>query len=398
MPRHAASLVLVLVLSLGCNNDHAFNRIESPPEVAIVDPEPMQVIRKGAGPYTFVGTAIDAYDSVETMTLTWRLDGGEPMEATLLGGDQVALELDLEPLSLGEHLIQLHALDSDGDEALAGLTWIVDGAITAPSVQITAPDDGEFFPPASEITFRGEAVDNNTEPDDLHFAWTSSIDGDLIGDISGDGQSVLFVDDLSVGTHRISLYVTDRDGEVGMDSIDISIGETISPAEPGDLVFSELMINPKVVADEIGEWVELYNTAGYAIDLQGYSLHDLDYDEFVFEAPLLVAPHDYVVLCADMNQAINGGIPCDGPFRRESAGGLALGNGTDEVLLSRPDGTVIDEVFYDSSWFTAGIAIGLDPTQISAQNNDDPSMWCNQTTVMTSGGEPGTPGRENDPC
>ena len=53
-----------------------------------------------------------------------------------------------------------------------------------------------------------------------------------------------------------------------------------SQAKPGDLVFSELMINPEVVDDENGEWVELYNTAGYPIDVAGYSFHDLDYDAY----------------------------------------------------------------------------------------------------------------------
>ena len=106
----------------------------------------------------------------------------------------------------------------------------------------------------------------------------------------------------------------------------------------------------------------------------------------------------FVVLCADVSPASNGGVTCDGPFKRKSADALALGNGSDEVILSRSDGVVIDEVFYTQDWFSIGAAIGLDPDFLSADNNDTASNWCDQTTVTTSGGEPGTPGWENDPC
>lgn len=393
--RYAFAAVLLVT---GCNNDQQLHRILSPPSVAITQPGPMEVLRKGEGPHVFLGVVEDTYDAPEAMQLTWILDKEHTWPAAVLPDGNVALQLDVEPLTLGEHLMELHAVDSDGDEAIAGLTWILDGAISAPQVTITAPETGSIFLPGEEITFRGEARDNNTALDDLEFEWSSSLDGLMKGDISADGQSVLFWDSLSVGTHRITLQATDRDGEVGIDAIQVIVGDVIAPAEPGDLVFSELMINPEVVPDDVGEWVELYNTASHPIDLAGYSFHDLDYDLHVLEGPLIVGPGDYIVLCANMNPARNGGVPCDGPFKREAYGALALGNKSDEVILSRPDGVVVDEVYYDKQWFRPGVAIGLDPSYLSSANNDTPDHWCDQTTVTTSGGEPGTPGRPNDPC
>ena len=171
------------------------------------------------------------------------------------------------------------------------------------------------------------------------------------------------------------------------------------PAEPGDLVFSELMINPEVVDDAHGEWVELYNTAGHPVDVSGYAFHDLDYDSWELTGPFVVPAHGYFVMCAETELSLNGGVPCDGWFQRVSlGGGLALANSPDEVVLTRPDGVEIDRLEYDETWFTNGVAMGVDPLELDADGNDDPAAWCDQATVVALGGEPGTPGESNDPC
>lgn len=389
---------LVCVLA-GCGQETGINRILTPPEVWITIPEPQQRFRIGSD-VGFEGTVLDTFDDIDTLDITWILDGELALAPTArrAAAQQVTLDLDIADLALGEHLIQLAAVDTDGMEALTGVPFLVDGALSAPVVTIDAPDAGALFAPGEEITFRGSATDNNTDPDALAFAWFSSVDGARRGAISGGGQSVLFDSDLSTGTHEIVLQAMDRDGETGEARITVSVGELGEAAKPGDLVFSEFMINPEVVDDELGEWVELYNTSGFALDIGGYTFRDDDVDRFELEGPLVVAPHDTVVLCAEMATARNGGVPCDGPFMRLTSGALALGNNTDEVILERPDGIVIDQVIYERSWFRAGVAIGLDPSRISADNNDTESDWCDQTTVITTGGEPGTPGRTNDPC
>ncbi len=390
---------VVLVLAGGCGGETGVSRILEPPKVSIQAPSPQERIRLGGEPIVFMGTATDSFDLAPSMLLWWYLDEDTRFPPSTVGGDGVVtLDFDPTDVALGEHLLQLEATDRDGQQALSGVRFVLDGALSGPTVEITAPASGALFPPGKEITFRGQAEDNNTDPADLEFAWRSDVDGPLTGAISGDGQSVLFYDALSQGPHEISLEATDVDGEVGIDTIQVSIGDIVTPAEPGDLVFSELMINPQVVDDDVGEWLEFYNAAPYAVDVGGYTLRDEDFDNFTIEGPLLVAPGDYVVLCADPDAGINGGVPCDGPFRRQASGAVALGNSGDEVILARPDGVVIDEVVYSRSWYSAGVAIGVDPDELSADNNDAESDWCDQSTVISTGGEPGTPGRENDDC
>ena len=148
---------------------------------------------------------------------------------------------------------------------------------------------------------------------------------------------------------------------------------------------------------EVGEWVELYNVGDTWLDIGGYRFHDLDFDTFTLGGSIPVAPHDYVVLCANRDPGTNGGVTCDGWFERLTSGGLALGNSGDEVVLTRPDGVEIDRLVYSSEWDVAGKANGLDPAHLTGTDNDNLGNWCVQTTLM-SGGDAGTPGTVNDSC
>jgi hypothetical protein len=77
---------------------------------------------------------------------------------------------------------------------------------------------------------------------------------------------------------------------------------------------------------------------------------------------------------------------------------MALANGPDEVVLSRPDGEEIDWLHYTSDWYTPGIATQLDPGYLEGGANDDVTHWCAAVTIGSGMTEPGTPGLQNDPC
>lgn len=402
LPRVAA----ILLLSSGCANEQQFRRIRTPPSVAIQSPEPLQEFRQGAGPLELSGTVVDTFDGPSRLSAAFVVDGGEPLPVEVGDDDRATLALDVDSLALGAHEIALVAVDSDGQEGSAAVEWTLLGALLPPDVLITAPLDGVVFFEGDEVSFRGQASDNNTDPDDLRFRWTSDLDGEIDGAITGGGESVAFTGSLSPGVHVVTLTVTDVDGLEGTDEVSLTVIEEVDPpqiveAQVGDIVFSEILVNPQVVDDTLGEWIELFNTSGEVIDLDGYMFSDLDFDSYEIDDTILVEPGDYVVLCADMDPLVNGGVPCDGSFLRTELGGagaVALGNAGDEVVLSRPDGVVIDQVVYTSTWFIPANAKGLDPLYLDADNNDDETMWCNQTSVIATGGEPGTPGQVNDPC
>jgi hypothetical protein len=65
--------------------------------------------------------------------------------------------------------------------------------------------------------------------------------------------------------------------------------------------------------------------------------------------------------------------------------------GDDELILSRADGTVVDEVDYDRNWPVApGAVFSLDPSWATAVSNDSFDHWCVLTTS--------TPGAANPSC
>ena len=408
-----AGWFVVAVATMACSNESSVRRVSVPPDAAITWPADGEIIRQGVyEEVLFTGEAGDSYTPFSDLTLMWTLDGiSFDGEASL--DEVVSWEVPEEGMTLGEHLLSLTVEDSDGAQAVAAVAYVVAGPWGSPDVQITRPEeDGLPFALGSEVHFQGEATDLTTDPRDLVHVWSSDRDGVFKGVLVGeDGVSAVFKSDLSVGEHLVTLEVTDEDGEVGTDSITVVMveeptgttppgdtGEPPTMPEPGDLVVSEMMINPDVVEDELGEWVELYNTGGWDVDLYGYSIHDDDFDRYVFDTALIIPGYGYVVLCANMDSNLNGGVPCDGVFRREAVGALALGNEADEVILSRPDGVAIDEIHYEPHWFRSRVALGLDPAYLDDAPNNDLSRWCDQVTVMTTGGEAGTPGVENDPC
>ena len=160
----------------------------------------------------------------------------------------------------------------------------------------------------------------------------------------------------------------------------------------------------RVAADDLVQGhhrggLHLVGDLGEVSSLLSSPLHDDDIDSWILAGPLVVAGHDYLVLCAEMDPTLNGGVPCDGWFFRDSQGqGLALSNKVDELVLTRPDGVEIDWLQYQSDWFTPGVATGVDPAFLEGGAHNDGAHWCDQTTIVSTGGEPGTPGLENDPC
>ena len=398
---------LALLTLSACSSDNNLDRLQSPPTVEILSPDHGDLFRQGQGEIRFEGLVADSFDDPTELLVSWGTADGD-VDAQADADGKVELLFDPTALDTGPWPTSLTATDTDGLSATAKIEWLLAGPLGAPLVTITAPPDGTEVLEGGTLTFTGEALDATTPADQLTFAWNSDLDGPLSGALSADGQSIVPNITLSLGDHIVTLEVLDQDGEIGEDSIVVHVVEDVPEdpveedpvdAEEGDLVFSEMLVNPEVVEDEKGEWIELYNTSGHPIDVAGYNFHDDDVDAWILDGPLVVQGHDYLVLCAEMDTAINGGVPCDGWFFRDSSGnGLALSNKTDELVLTRPDGVEIDWLQYLSDWFTPGVATGVDPAFLEGGANNDGANWCDQTTVVSTGGEPGTPGLENDPC
>lgn len=109
----------------------------------------------------------------------------------------------------------------------------------------------------------------------------------------------------------------------------------------GDIVVNELMsLNSTVVADQDGEyndWIELYNLSSLTIDISGYYLSDNKNNISKWQIPqgTSISGNGYLIIWADKDTTQ---IGLHANFKLSAAG--------EEVLFSKPDGTLVDEVSY----------------------------------------------------
>lgn len=120
-------------------------------------------------------------------------------------------------------------------------------------------------------------------------------------------------------------------------------------ASSGDVTISEFMADPATITDADGEWIELHNNTGAAIDLSGWSIDDGG-SSHAFGS-VVVAPGTGVVLCRNGSTASNGGVICG-----DSWAGMSLSNSGDTITLQDDLANVIDSVTYTSGNVTTGQA------------------------------------------
>jgi hypothetical protein len=167
---------------------------------------------------------------------------------------------------------------------------------------------------------------------------------------------------------------------------------TINDLNPGDLIITEIMYDPKVVADNLGEWFEIYNVnAAESFNLNGMIVQDAAANQFTISSDLIIAPGGYLVFCISGDIAVNGGVVADYVY----GSSMALNNGGDEIILKGPS-TIIDAVDYSFSNFPdpSGASIYLHPYSYDVTSNDDGANWLVSSTPYGDG-DLGTPESNN---
>ena len=208
--------------------------------------------------------------------------------------------------------------------------------------------------------------------------WAVGNDGNHFNDAINDGNnnsvSEQIADALHDASDHLPVYM-----DVWFDDITYS--------DQG-IVISEIMANPGSVSDSYGEWFEIVNTTDSTIDLQGWSIKDLDGDEHELhsdQASILISPNEYFVLAKNNDQSLNGGVEVDYVYE-----GYSLSNNDDEVILLDASGSVVDEVHYENGWpFSSGVSMEIHDPLI---DNALIGSWFSSTSSYGNGdmGSPGT--------
>jgi len=160
----------------------------------------------------------------------------------------------------------------------------------------------------------------------------------------------------------------------------------------GAVVITEVMPNPSMVGDTVGEWFEVINTTGLAINLVGATVSDAAGNSFTVGSDLWIPSGDIAVLARVADVQVNGGVSADYAY-----GSWILANDDDEIIIDH-FGVELDRVEYGAGWyFGSGEAMSLDPDEQDAAANDDPEAWCEAVDAYGLG-DRGTPGDPNPAC
>jgi hypothetical protein len=161
----------------------------------------------------------------------------------------------------------------------------------------------------------------------------------------------------------------------------------------GDLIITEIFANPANVnlSDGDGEYFEVYNTTGAAIDMQSFTVSDDGSDSFTVNSSVVVPAFGYVVFNRNGDTTTNGGITTD----YEYGTSMSLANSADEIILIC-NGVEIDRVDYTGAWpIEDGIAAELSLSTLNSIDNDDMANWGEATNEFFTSNF-GTPGAIND--
>ena len=166
---------------------------------------------------------------------------------------------------------------------------------------------------------------------------------------------------------------------------------SLASIAPGDLIISEVMVNPNSVSDTAGEWFELHNLTGNSLDLNGLFLSDDGVDSHMIDngGPLIIDPFGYLVFGRSGDPSTNGGYTADYVYSND----FILSNSGDEIVLSNPiTGTEIVRLNYSSDFDVAGNSQELSGTVDYPLDDSD-----YVSSISTYGaGDLGTPGQAGD--
>lgn len=158
--------------------------------------------------------------------------------------------------------------------------------------------------------------------------------------------------------------------------------------EPGDVLITEVMIKPRKVADDQGEWLELTNLGQGPVNMAGWSLI-IGEHRYLISDELQLNPGQYAVLANRLDPDVNGGVHAD--YRLPK---LRIPNRKGTISLLAPSGKVVDEVSWDEDTghpAPAGATLERQNAARSAPWGPAHSPWAGSSGDYGSPGAPYAP-------
>ena len=239
---------------------------------------------------------------------------------------------------------------------------------------------------------------------DLNVSYDNTLTfiADAAGDVSLPVSGAGFAPGTTVYTQVFALDPSPTTLGGMSDGMEVVIGA----GQGGPLVITEFMKDSGFISDTFGEYVEIYNPTGADIDIEGYTLADLDFDATVLDnggLGIIVPAGGFAVLGREDDPALNGNITV--AYEYNQNGQFFLSNSSDEIVLYDGGGNLVDRVVYDNGVIwpdTSGASIEVDMAFADVAGNDDGTKWAHSTCTIAGGPtcnpDLGTPGSSNASC
>jgi competence protein ComEC len=150
---------------------------------------------------------------------------------------------------------------------------------------------------------------------------------------------------------------------------------------------SEILADPHAAPDSTGEWIELRNHTGSAVNLRSWTIRSANDRPHRVLEDVSMPPHGYVVLGRSADRSLNGGAPVSYAWGSD----VALANGSDWLVIAAPDGKRVDSVAWHRP--LRGVAMGRLPDAPFLPDADG-RAWAAQV-LLFGAGDRGTPGAPN---